>query len=53
MPFQESNNATIINNFLSEKNKNQLYTKLFLASKNIDFLILMDQLIFSVLANNF
>ena len=51
--FKEEDNATIIENFLSQINTNQLFTTLSFGSpyKNIDFYFLMEQLSFSVLSN--
>ena len=54
IPFQESNNISIIENFLAKINTNQLYTTLSFGNpaKNIDFYISMEQLSFSILSNN-
>ena len=54
IPFQESNNISIIENFLTKINTNQLYTTLSFGNpaKNIDFYISMEQLSFSILSNN-
>ena len=56
IPFQESNNSSysIIENFLSQININQLYTTLSLGNppQNIDFYLSMEQIYFSVLKNN-
>lgn len=53
IPFQETNDS-IIENFLSQININQLYTTISFGNppKNIDFYLSMEQLVFSVLSNN-
>ena len=56
IPFQEPNNSSdsIIDNFLSQININQLYATLSLGNppRNIDFYLSMEQIYFSVLKNN-
>ena len=56
IPFQEPNNSSdsIIENFLSQININQLYATLSLGNppRNIDFYLSMEQTYFSVLKNN-
>lgn len=52
--FYDSNNISMIENFLSQINTNQLYTTLSFGTppKNIDFYLTMEQLPFSILSNN-
>lgn len=54
IPFKDKENTTIIDNFLSQIDTNQLFTTLSFGNpaKNIDFYFSMEQLAFAVLSNH-